>query len=81
MTNYDFYSEIDSLINILNKESFNEQASTLKDAVDSGSTSSEILMSLRWNLNKILLDSHKYDCFIRMKIKHIIKELDKVLNK
>lgn len=53
MTNFDYYAVARDLIQGLVAEGYPTHASKLQDAIDNGSTGTEILMALRFNLNEI----------------------------
>lgn len=50
----DPYSEADELIASLRRAGFRAEADTLREAIDSGSTGTEIFMALRWHLEGLL---------------------------
>lgn len=75
---YDHYKEVEELIVMLRAAQLQDYGDTLKKAMDEGATGTEIFMSLRWNLEKLLNDQLCTD-LVRAKAKRLWSELDKAL--
>lgn len=75
MAGYDHYKEADELIEELRKFGFDEAADGLREAIDGGSTGTEIFMALRWKLGK-LLEQSKLPELLQARAKRLRKELD-----
>lgn len=58
MPSIDYYSEARDIAADLVKIGHNKEASELLDAIDTGSTSAEILMALRYHLMSLLNDQN-----------------------
>ena len=54
MATYDCYGEARRLIAMMKVEGFSDAAATLDDAIKAGFTASEILMALRWQIDRFL---------------------------
>jgi hypothetical protein len=54
MKNFDIYASADELISLLTAAGYANEARTLKDAVEEGSAGTEILMSLRFQIRKMV---------------------------
>jgi ABC-type enterochelin transport system ATPase subunit len=80
METYDFYSKAREIARKLEKENLTDQASKVVDAISAGSTATEILMILRWELDQVLLNSPLLSGDIRNEIFDFICKVDEVLN-
>ncbi|GLI34120.1 hypothetical protein [Desulforhabdus amnigena] len=80
METYDFYSKAREIARKLEKENLTDQASKVVDAISAGSTATEILMILRWELDQVLLNSPLLSGEIRNEIFDFICKVDEVLN-
>jgi hypothetical protein len=49
----DYHAEAREIARSLDDEGYKGEAQSLRDAIDNGSTGTEILMGLRWNLQRI----------------------------
>ena len=78
MNNYDHYQEVKSIIAMLQGTSLCSYGDKLQNAMDEGSTGSEIFMALRWNIQK-LLKEEDLDDLTKVKAKRLWEELDKAL--
>ena len=75
---FDYYQEAEDLINMLSASSLEKYADALRKSMDEGSTGTEILMALRWNLEKMLSEAPISD-ILRAKAKNLKKEIDNSL--
>jgi GTP cyclohydrolase FolE2 len=78
MSNFDHYREADSIIQMLRGTSLSRYSDLLQSAMDEGATGTEIFMALRWNIEK-LLNENNLDNLVRVRARHLWKELDKAL--
>ena len=72
----DYYAEAKDLAAILDRDGLPEQAQALVRAIDDGSTGTEILMALRWHLERI--DSSKFKLTTRTRAR--VRELGKAIS-
>jgi uncharacterized protein with GYD domain len=49
----DYYTEAYDIVRCLEQDDLNSEAAALVNAIESGSTGTEILMALRWELQRI----------------------------
>jgi hypothetical protein len=54
MTSYDHYKVAENIARNLLRNGYDQWSRCIKEAIETGSTSTEILMALRWNLEKLL---------------------------
>lgn len=76
---FDHYAEANSIIKLLQHEGLTSYADKLTNAMEEGSTGTEIFMALRFYI-KELLDNEKLSAFLKAKTKRLYGELDKSLN-
>ena len=67
----DYYAEAREIARSLEQDGLTAEARALVDAVDTGSTGTEILMALRWHLQRIDESNPKTS----LQTKHRIREL------
>lgn len=68
--NYDYYRTAKDIANQLASVGYQDWAIKIKDAIASGSTGTEIIMALRWNIKKI----KESNLEIPLAIKNLIEE-------
>lgn len=75
----DYYAEAREVARSLDQEGLKEEAQSLRDAIDSGSTGTEILMALRWHLQRIGNTNALMSPAIRAKIRGLAGSIDAAL--
>jgi hypothetical protein len=78
MEQYDYYGIAKELAKKLRDENLDGLSNEIINAMEAGSTGTEIFMALRWNVNKILTSNL---CSSRIKefARNLYDELDKAL--
>lgn len=76
---YDFYDEAENIAFELENQSHEPLASLLRKDVSEGSTSTEILMSLRYHIAPAATDA-SVALSTRKRIKNLIKQIDIALS-
>jgi hypothetical protein len=79
MDNYDYYEKAREITLDLKKNGFVDEADKIFDALASGSTATEILMMLRWELQSIINIRKNIDEGILDKIVDLVNKIDIVL--
>jgi hypothetical protein len=79
MMTFDVYAATRRLQNELASQGYSEWADRLGDAVDSGSTGSEILMAIRWTLLQIKNDLPDARPMDREIIEDLLSAIDSAL--
>jgi hypothetical protein len=78
MGHYDYYGVAKELSKKLKDENLGDLSSGITNAMEAGSTGTEIFMALRWNVNKILA-SNECSKGTKEYAKRLYDELDKAL--
>jgi hypothetical protein len=76
--NFDHCMEAKELASLLTKEGIGEYSDKLVDSIEQGSTGTEILMALKWHIERILVLDSISD-MSKQKAKRLLRELDKSL--
>ena len=76
---YDCYKEAHALADLLRDVGLDEEASSLEGAIAGGSTATEILMALRWNLSRICNTHPNLDSSLQQRIGVLRTALDVAL--
>ena len=76
----DYYAEADEVMNELDAEGLTVEAESLRNIIAGGSTATEILMGLRWELRQIDDANKVADMTAKRRIRKLIAELDRVLS-
>ena len=76
--NTDFYKVLEDLQHRLGQLGRQDLAKRLEEAVSAGSTGTEILMAVRWNLSQIMKEPDLPDN-IRARIKELLVDLKRTL--
>lgn len=71
----DFYKNIREFTGQLETAGFSAWASKLTDAIDAGSTGSEILMAVRWNLQELLRNEVDLPSALKLQAEGFIQEI------
>jgi len=79
--NRDWINEARTIAGELKITGFEKESCRILDAIDSGSTGGEILMSLRWNLEEILKSSSSFDFSLRDRIEEISRGITNLLGR
>ena len=75
----DYYKKSRKIAEELNKNGFSEIGNKIIESVDFGTISTEILMSIRWNL-KIVIDLNTLtNKRLLNKINKLVNEIDRIL--
>lgn len=77
--NTDWIEESKNLAANIKAEGFPEESQKIIEAIISGSTGSEILMGLKWNLKEILQTTKNIKPERKAKIKEIIRGIKAIL--
>lgn len=75
----DYYAEAKAIAQILASRGLGTEAASLLDAIESGSTATEILMALRWRLSELVRAESLPDEFTANRMRKLITMLDKEL--
>lgn len=73
---FDYYESACALIGTLKNEGFFTEASELQKAIDEGSTANEIMMALRWCLQKIIATKPIWADTTRRRVMSYLSALD-----
>jgi hypothetical protein len=76
----DYYAEAEAIAQILAGHGLSTEATSLRDAIESGSTATEILMALRWRLSELVRTGSLPDEFTENRTRKLIAELNKELD-
>jgi hypothetical protein len=79
MRTYDYHSVAFEIAQNLRKQGQAEWAAKLEEAIQFGSTGTEILMALRWHLQQFKLQGEKCTPETEYLIEELLRELDKQL--
>jgi hypothetical protein len=75
----DYYAEARDIARSLDQANLKNEAQCLRDAIDNGSTATEILMALRWQLKRVDQANLIISLEVRDRIRHLAAELASVL--
>ena len=75
----DIYSEAEIVIEALGRQGLGADGEALRDAIRAGSTSTEILMAMRWHLRHLSGSPHSVDDDTKRRIRSLLLELDRIL--
>lgn len=75
----DLYEETATLVKLLEEQGLNDFAFEIDNAVRSGSTGTEILMALRWQLKK-LLDSSRCPELCAARAQRLYEQISSLLD-
>jgi hypothetical protein len=76
----DYYAVTNEIIVALEAEGLTSEATALRDVMEAGSTATEILMGIRWHLQKIDGANRTTNITTKRQIRELITELDRVLS-
>ena len=76
----DYYAEAEAIAQVLASRGLGAEATSLRDAIESGSTATEILMALRWRLQEFVRAGSLPDEFTANRMRKLITELNKELD-
>jgi len=76
----DYYAATTEIIDALVAEGLVSEATALRDVMEAGSTSTEILMGIRWHLQKIDGSNATANINTKRQIRDLIAALDHVLS-
>ena len=76
----DIYTEAKVVSDLLAREGHPEDGKRLIDSIENGSTSTEILMALRWHAQKVESSGITVSSYTRERIRRLLSELEKVLD-
>ena len=79
MIKFDFYLHAHRIADDLGKHGHREYKKSLEDAIAGGSTSTEILMAIRWNLQRCLKEKGILSLGLKRQITDLISKIDDVL--
>ena len=79
MVKFDFYLHAHRIADDLGKHGQREWKKSIEDAIADGSTSTEILMAIRWNLQKCLKEKGLISLRLKKQITDLISKIDDVL--
>jgi len=71
----EIYKETQIIITLLQEKGMNNYSESLQDIVDYGSTGTEIIMGVRYELNNILIDK-SFNDKLRIHIISLVKEIE-----
>lgn len=80
MTGRDFYAEASELADALADLNEEECAARIKDAIDGGSTASEILFDLRWEFDQLLERGGTTDRSLNARVAELRQAIDAALD-
>jgi hypothetical protein len=75
----DYYADARDIAQSLDRQGLSSEAQSLRDAIDAGSTASEILMALRWHLERIDSGPLRMDLITRTQIHQLIAAIRSAL--
>ena len=76
MEKFDYYQETLSLIENLGREGQSSDAAQLQDAIDHSSTGTELVMSIRWHLKKMLQNRPKWAEITEWRGRRLLERLE-----
>ena len=77
---YDYYKVADEICDRLQASGLEEQAQRIKEAIASGSTGTEILMALRFEVGELLKGNASLDAELRLEIQSLISHINAALS-
>jgi hypothetical protein len=77
--NQDIYKESSHIADLLEREGLKSSAQEIRDAIDYGSTATEILMELRWRLRALRDTRMLEDELSRQRLRRLLLRLDVLL--
>jgi hypothetical protein len=81
MAAYDHYSVASQIAQNLRHEGNPAWAAKLEEAIQFGSTGTEIFMALRWELQQFLAQSHRCTLETQQLIEELVRELNRELER
>lgn len=79
MINYDYYAVARDIAKKLSTENLSGWSSRICDAIESGSTGTEIFMALKWNIDKLLDEDLKCSVELKKQIVELRTKLSEAL--
>ncbi len=79
MSNFDYYSSAQRIAQALSDEGLSDRATKITDAIATGSTGTEILMALHWQLTELLRQGHRPSAETSSDREELLREIDKRL--
>ena len=80
MKSYDFYKDLNQVKALLESQGLSSVANSLTDAVETSSTSTEVLMRVRHLLKNLQNDNHGIDSKLAKKIDGLVSYINKLLS-
>ena len=75
----DIFADVRGLVALLLREGLKAEAHALSDAVESGSTGTEILMALRWHLRQIVASAELRTPVLRQLVRELEEDVGAAL--
>ena len=79
MNTKDYYPEAHQIANILKCEGLRNEAESINNIIDAGSTGTEILMGLRFYFEEFIRNEVSSNTILMNRIKSLIKAIDKAI--
>lgn len=79
MNSYDYYAVAKKIARRLSKDGYPNWSDRILDAIACGSTATEILMAIRWQLNEFKNSQSKISDPIKKEIVELTTKIDEVL--
>jgi len=79
MNSYDYYGKGEAVAQRLEIEGLDQYAKGIRDAIRGGSTATEILVALRWQLRKVLDCGEKLGDQEMIMVKELVEKIDDIL--
>ena len=80
MQSYDYYGTAATVCELLRRNSHSDWAQRIEDIIAGGSTGTEILMGVRWQLQEYMRENPGQSGELKAKICELLDELDKTLS-
>ena len=75
---FDYLQEAGTLIDILRKDGRADDVRDLQEAMEEGSTGTEIVLALRWHLEKLLKQRSGLTPLVQQRSRRLLEQLEKI---
>lgn len=76
---FDYLAEVSRLMDALRVEGLKPEADQLQQCIEAGATGTEILMALRWNLQKMMQSSPSLSDVTKSRARQVLAGIDLLL--
>jgi hypothetical protein len=80
MTSLDYYLIARQIANDLSEAGYLDWSARIVDSIEAGSTATEILMAIQWQLNQLQDSEIPLSETLKSRVSHLIFEINKALN-